>query len=339
MATPALRALRGHFPKARLLAVATPPICRLLAAHPGIDEFLEYDRRRRHRGLRGMLRLAQELRARRPGAGIVFPHSTSSALQFRLAGIRELLGYSSLERRWLLRHAPRPPRGPGGTRLPEPMTLHYTRLLESVGIPERGQHLELTVNEEEDGLARAALLRLGLEAGEPYFAINPGASFGASKFWTREGFVGTVQGLHAQDGVRSLILCGPGEEELAAAIARDSGEAAIDTSAAPLPLELLKPVLRDARLLVTTDTGPRHIATAFGVPTVVVMGPTDPRYTATNLERTRVLRVDVDCGPCHLKTCPLDHRCMTRLTARDALEACAELLSRPSGGRRARIHA
>jgi heptosyltransferase-2 len=88
----------------------------------------------------------------------------------------------------------------------------------------------------------------------------------------------------------------------------------------------LKPVLRRARLLVTTDTGPRHVATAFGTPAVVVMGPTDPRHTASNLDRTRVLRVDVECGPCHLKTCPIDHRCMTALTATDALRAADSLL-------------
>jgi heptosyltransferase-2 len=56
------------------------------------------------------------------------------------------------------------------------------------------------------------------------------------------------------------------------------------------------------------------------------MGPTDPRHTNSNLEATRVLRVDVDCGPCHLKVCPLDHRCMTRIGAPDALAAADALV-------------
>ena len=88
-----------------------------------------------------------------------------------------------------------------------------------------------------------------------------------------------------------------------------------------------------------TDTGPRHIATAFDIPTVVLMGPTDPRYTASNLTWTRVLRIDVECGPCHLKICPLDHRCMTGIHAADVLQAAAELLERRAGSQREALHA
>jgi len=58
----------------------------------------------------------------------------------------------------------------------------------------------------------------------------------------------------------------------------------------------------------------------------VVMGPTDPRFTAARLERSVVLRVDVPCGPCHEKVCPLDHRCMTEI-APEEVAAAAEVLA------------
>ena len=91
-------------------------------------------------------------------------------------------------------------------------------------------------------------------------------------------------------------------------------------------LAALSALIDDARLLLTNDTGPRHIAVAFGTPAVVLMGPTDPRHTAHLLERQRVLREDVDCSPCQLKVCPIDHRCMTRLSPERAVKAAGELL-------------
>ena len=82
-----------------------------------------------------------------------------------------------------------------------------------------------------------------------------------------------------------------------------------------------------ARLLLCNDTGPRQIAVALGTPAVVLMGPTDPGHTAHWLERQRVLREDVPCSPCHLKTCPIDHRCMTRIEPERVADAARELLA------------
>ena len=94
----------------------------------------------------------------------------------------------------------------------------------------------------------------------------------------------------------------------------------------PTTLGELAALIERARLVLTNDTGPRHMAVALGVPVVVLMGPTDPRHTLHLLERQRVLREPVECSPCHLKVCPIDHRCMTRLAPERVLEAAAELL-------------
>ena len=95
-----------------------------------------------------------------------------------------------------------------------------------------------------------------------------------------------------------------------------------------LDLEVLKSVVRRSSLMVTTDTGPRHFAVAFDVPAVVVMGPTDPRYTESNVDRTIVVREEVECAPCHLKVCPIDHRCMTWIETDRVIEAAEDLLRR-----------
>jgi heptosyltransferase-2 len=92
---------------------------------------------------------------------------------------------------------------------------------------------------------------------------------------------------------------------------------------------MLKPLVKRCDLLVTNDTGPRHYAVAFDVPVVVIMGPTDPRYTSSNLGKTTVIRIDLDCSPCHRKTCPTDHRCMTKITPEMVFEAGEKLLNEP----------
>jgi heptosyltransferase-2 len=80
--------------------------------------------------------------------------------------------------------------------------------------------------------------------------------------------------------------------------------------------------------MITNDTGPRHIAAAFDVPVVTIFGPTHPEWTEINFPRERKVAVKVFCGPCQKKTCPLDHRCMTRLTPGMVFDAATQLISR-----------
>jgi heptosyltransferase-2 len=87
----------------------------------------------------------------------------------------------------------------------------------------------------------------------------------------------------------------------------------------------LKELVRQSAMMVCNDTGPRHFAAAFDVPTVTLFGPTDPVWAETYSANERIVRVDVPCGPCQLKKCPIDHRCMRELSTEMVLEAVAAL--------------
>jgi len=102
--------------------------------------------------------------------------------------------------------------------------------------------------------------------------------------------------------------------------------APIDLSTRGLTLGALKEITRRCDLMVTNDTGPRHIAAAFDVPVVTVFGPTHPEWTEINFPKERKVAVKVFCGPCQKKTCPLDHRCMTRVTPQMVFETALQLL-------------
>src|SRR4029079_9890799 len=105
--------------------------------------------------------------------------------------------------------------------------------------------------------------------------------------------------------------------------------AAVDLSAHGLSLGALKEIVRRCDLMVTNDTGPRHIAAAFDVPVVTIFGPTHPEWTEINFPRERKVAVKVFCGPCQKKTCPLDHRCMTLATPEMVCDAATELTQQP----------
>jgi heptosyltransferase-2 len=129
---------------------------------------------------------------------------------------------------------------------------------------------------------------------------------------------------------RVLVLCGPSEREAALSIARlaDHPRArALADQPGPLGIGLSKALVRRASLMVTTDSGPRHFATAFRVPVVSLFGPTHIGWTRTNHPHALNLRVPVPCGPCQRGTCPEGHhRCMVELGPEAVLRASASLL-------------
>jgi glycolate oxidase len=146
----------------------------------------------------------------------------------------------------------------------------------------------------------------------------------------RTKLVEVMRGVYAiaeRHGLVVVLAPGPGEEALAREIAGVMRTPAVVLADPPTSLAELAALLAGAALHLGNDTGPRHIAVALGTPTVVLIGPTDPRHTAHQLERQRVLREDVACSPCGLKACPIDQRCMTRIGPERVTAAAAELLA------------
>ena len=94
-----------------------------------------------------------------------------------------------------------------------------------------------------------------------------------------------------------------------------------------LSLGLTKAVVRRCDLLVTTDSGPRHFAAAFGRPVVTLFGPTHIAWTETFHAAATHLQKEVPCGPCQKRVCPLDHKCMTSLMPAEVFEATDRLLA------------
>lgn len=156
----------------------------------------------------------------------------------------------------------------------------------------RGGRLELGVTEAQAGAAREVLARAGVGGGEAYAVLNPGAN-DVAKRWPAAGFGAVAAHLVRERGMKVLVNGAPGEVEVCEEVVRVANASLVDKPPVPrvqgdtvvaLPrlgvaIGSLKGVVRGARLMVTNDTGPRHVAAAFGVPLVVLYGPTDYRWT------------------------------------------------------------
>lgn len=316
MCTPALRALKRRFPEAPLTVAGTPAVCALLEGLPWLDALHPVPYRA---GPGELWRHARLLAPHARDLAVVFPHSFRAALMARLTGARRRLGQDRGGRRVLLTDTVQPHRE-NGQITPIYMAHEYLDLLAPLGAVDDNAGLELAAPAEE-----TALLRERFAGPGPLVALAPGAAFGPSKRWFPESFAKVADNLAADCGARCVLLTGPGEEDT-----RDAVLAAAKTPLLQCPkggLGMLKAALSLADLLIGNDSGPRHIAIAFKTPVVCIMGPTSPAYTHSPWERGRLLRVDVDCGPCQKPTCATDHRCMTGVTVEAVTGAARAVLA------------
>ena len=326
MCTPALRSLRAHWPGAAITAAGPGHCVPLLEGLPFVDELVPLPSRAKE-GFGGQRRAAAGLRGRRFDLALLFANSFSSALLAKLSGVPERVGYAGGGRSWLLTRALASRPEAKFHRMPQPMPEFYGRLLDSLGVPRAGHRTQLAVRPEDDARAQQWLERHGLADGTPLYGFHGGASFGPSKLWYPERWAAVADTLHARHGGRTILFCGPGEEDTVRAIAGAAKSPVASAVDDPIDLRLLKAMAKRLALFVGTDAGPRHIAVAFDVPTVALLGSTDPRFSNTNLQHSAVVRTGVECSPCHLKVCPIDHRCMTRMSAEMVIAACERVLA------------
>ncbi len=192
------------------------------------------------------------------------------------------------------------------------------------GAKRRGGWLEPAEKAQED--ARGLLAGEGIGRGEPFMVLNPGAAYGSAKRWSEERFAETGDRLAKSLGLRIAIV-GSKSETPAAEEIRARAQTPVSILTGKTTLEMLIGVLAESSLVITNDSGPMHIAAALGIPTVAIFGPTDERVTAPLAPQARVVKHPVECSPCLLRECPIDHRCMTRVSVDDVYRAAEELLA------------
>jgi heptosyltransferase-2 len=323
MSTPVFTCLRENYPGSTLICVIRKYVRSVIEDGPWFDEILDYN----DKSSTGFIQLVMKIRSITPDMVILLRNSFRSALIARMGGAKQIYGYRRDGRSILLSDGPVPDRNKDGY-LPVPMVRYYLELCRflKLRIPEDTRpalHFSPIINEKCSRL----LERYGITPDDMVIGLNPGAKFGSSKCWPPDYFAQLAELFEKQYDCKLLLFVGPGEDKIAQSIMDSSKARIINTGPDRIDLSLLKPLVIRCNLLVTNDTGPRHYAVSFDIPTVVLMGPTNPLFTASHLEKTVVLRNKLDCSPCHEKECPLTHHnCMKMISPDDVLQASVKLL-------------
>jgi heptosyltransferase-2 len=314
LATPVLRALRAHFPAAQIDWLVESSYLDLVVGNPHLSEAVAYDKRGVHRGALGLLRLRLELQRRRYDLVIDLQAKPKTAALVRLLGAGRVVSLQKRDAPALLRAAvgrDRPLVRAHAVEL-------YLEVLASLGIPAAGLPLELP--------PRAARLPRTGAAG-----LAPGARW-ATKRWSPARFAEVGNRLAAR-GHPVVLVGGPGDvAELDAVRAGLDAPPLLDTRA--LSIAQLIDTVAGFGVLVAGDSGPVHIASALGIPTVALFGPTSPQRWGPLGAQHRVVTRGLACSPCSnhgSAHCPLGtHACLREIGSEEVAAAALAALAFPA---------
>jgi len=315
MATPAIRSMRRHFGSdARLVGILRPYLADMLAGTDWLDEQWYYDPRSEDPNLR-IWALARRMRQERFDVVVLLTNSLRPAIAAFLGGAKERIGYVHNFRAWLLTGR-QYPRKVNSRLVDSPVVDVYLELTRSLGCPAGSPRLELATVTADEISADAVWRDLGLREDGRVVTLNSGSSNGESRFWPIEHFGQLARQIASRLDHDVLVICGPRECEIARQILKYANHDRVFCMAdQPLDLGTSKACIRRSRLMVSTDSGPRHVGAAFGKPVITLFGPTMPIWSKNPTVRAVDLRLDLDCIGCRKRACPLGHhKCMRDLT-------------------------
>lgn len=326
MGVPALREIRRALPDDEIVVLARPWVADLYARESFCDRILLYDVKGPHKGILGRFRMGAELRAEGFGRAILLQNAFDAAAISWLGRIPERIGYARDGRGRLLTQ---PIETPAPGEIPEHQRFYYLELLRRAGLidelPECAD-IRLGGVDEAAESGRRLFAQRGLPAGT-WIGVSPGAAYGGAKRWPGERFAEAASKLADDLGAYVAIFGSPAEADLAVEIANRIGPRAY-ALAGQTSLRDYIDLAAACAVYLTNDSGPMHVAAALGLPTVAIFGATDHIATGPSASWAKVVREPVECSPCLLRECPIDHRCMTRVSPDRVYREALELLQR-----------
>lgn len=284
MMTPVLRALREHRSNTEIHVVVRPPLEQLFDGCPWIGSATACAMK----GAAGVFRLASAIRNKKPDSVLLLPNSFRSALGARLSGAKQRIGYDRDGRGFLLTDRVSVEKHDR----PTSTILYYCQLAaRALGVSDDAvePRMELHTTPEQDDAADKLLN--DVDPNRPLIVFNPGG-VRENKRWPAANFAHTADALCGRLQAICAVTGSPSERETVTEVTRLAKSQIINLQERGVTLGSLKSVLKRASLLITNDTGPRHIALALGTPVVALFGPTDHRWTilpGTETLETRLL--------------------------------------------------
>ena len=309
MSLPALRAIRSRYPDSHITVIAKPWVVDLYEGERSVNSIIRLDNTAPWRQAIGLRRECFDL-------AVLLPNSFHSAALLFLTGAKRRIGYARDARSLLLTDPIAVPK-PG--EVPRHERFYCLELLRRAGIIDCLPDItEIRLDGADAAGLRGEKLFAQHEVRLPVVGVSPGAAYGGAKRWLPERFSEAATRLASETGASVAVFGSASERALCQEVANSCGGR---NFAGGTTLRQFIDMTAACRFFLTNDSGAMHIAAALGVPSVTVFGPTDETATGPSGSNARLVREPVECAPCKLRECPIDHRCMTRVTVDQVVEA------------------
>ncbi len=315
LTTPAIRAIRAHFPNAYIAMLVAKQSADVLRQNPHLNEIIQFNRIAKDKDTGEMLRIIRILRQRKFALTFDLQRKFRTELLMYFSGASERVGKGRL----------------CTIRVPEQeskhATEHYFDLLHAAGIPAENCQLEMFLSKTERADACYAFEEAGVSEMQLKVGIFPGAGWKLRE-WMPERFAAIGDKLAQHFNAQVIVFGGPKETELVNTVANLMNAPAIPF-AGTLQIRQLAACIEKCDLFLTNDTGPMHIAAAVGTPTVALFGPGNHiRFQPLGDSHTTI-RHDVPCNPCKQFTdkCK-DNICMKQITVDEVWDSICKVIER-----------
>lgn len=326
MTIPAMRELRRIFPKSEITLHTRDWAKGIFQDADFIDEILTFEPEKSI--FKTVIAQGKILRKRQFDLAVILPNSFESALVAALGKVSVRFGYAKEGRSFLLTDAVKIP----GCKNQKHEIFYYLNLIAEVenkffgtkASLEGDPQFDLVVSNDRKQKAHDFLLESGIDLSRKIVAFCPGSTNSRAKRWHSESYAALNDKIQSQLNANVILIGAEKELDVSLEVAKKSRLKPIVLTGKTTVAEAAA-ILSVCDLLVSNDTGPAHISAALGTKTLVIFGPTNP--LTTRPWSSQIIRNDVECSPCMLRDCPIDHRCMAWISAEQVFAEVEEKLT------------
>ena len=327
MTIPALRELRRVFPDSEITLHTRSWALGIFQDADFIDKILPFEPEKS--GFKTVLAQAKIWRESNFDLAVILPNSFQSALVARLGKAETRVGYAIDKRGFLLTDA-----------LPVPAwknerheIFYYLNIVAEIEkrffgetkVWENEPQFGLKVSEERRIRARKCLSENGVDLSKKIVALAVGSTNSRAKRWQTGSYTELNDKIAAELNSSVILIGSFDESDVSLEVAEKSKIKPIILTGKTTLAEVAA-ILSICDLLISNDTGPAHISAALGTKTLVIFGPTNPKTTQP--WNSEIVYKNVECSPCMLRDCPIDHRCMTRISAAEVFQIVKKELTK-----------
>ncbi len=328
MSIPALRELRRIFPDSHISLHTRDWADGLFRDADFIDDLVTFEKNRWK--IKDVYDNSQFLRDDGYELAVLFPNSFESAITTFFSRIPRRIGYNKDVRGLLLTDPIAVPEWKNRKH----EVFYYLNLIAEVERRVLGRdtvslaipNTDLNISEERKIEARKKLSELGVDLDKKIVALGVGSTNSQAKRWPAERYAALNDNLQNDLGANVILIGAESEKDVSNTVMKLSNRTPVDLTGKTDLAEAVS-LLSVIDLLISNDMGLAHVAPAVGTSTIAIFGPTNSETTRPYSLNAEVIRKEVECAPCMLRDCPIDHRCMTRISVDEVFETAKHRLA------------